>query len=65
MDWGHELKMHRKAVGISQLDLAEKIGVSSRTVCMWENGQRGMTLIHAEKAFGILGTEFVLMRKAK
>lgn len=65
MNWGHELCMHRKALHLTQEDLAERMGVSSRTISFWETGQRGMTLQHAELAFGVLGIEFTLKRKIK
>ena len=61
-NWGYELKEHRQERGMTQLELANKVGVSPRTVSFWETGDRGMTLAHAEKAFRILGAEFVLMR---
>lgn len=63
MNWGHELQMHRKALRWTQEDLAERAGVSSRTISFWETGHRGMTLEHAELVFGVMGIEFTLKRK--
>ncbi len=32
------IKAMRKAAGLTQMDLAEKIGVGQPTIAMWENG---------------------------
>lgn len=36
---GPELKFSRKALGLSQAELAEKLGVATETVCRWETGK--------------------------
>lgn len=37
MELGNQIKRHRKNMGISQAELAEKIYVSSQTISNWEN----------------------------
>lgn len=34
------IKEKREAVGLTQAELAEKIGVDTSTVCLWESGKR-------------------------
>lgn len=36
----HEIITFRKAVGLSQEQLAEKLGVSQESVSQWENGKK-------------------------
>jgi len=36
--FGEKLKNHRKAIGLTQEEVAEKIGVSPQAVSKWENG---------------------------
>lgn len=35
-----ELRVRRQALGLSQEDLADRLGVRRDTVCTWENGRR-------------------------
>lgn len=39
MELGQQIKAHRKALGLSQDDLAEKIFVSRQSISNWENGK--------------------------
>lgn len=59
-DWGGILKLHRREAGISQMELAEILEVSSQAVSYWETGRRRMHLDDAEKAFRVLGYELRL-----
>lgn len=34
----HPLERHRKAAGLSRLDFAKRLGVTTQTVWNWENG---------------------------
>lgn len=36
----NKIKERREEMGMSQLELAEKIGVDASSVCLWENGKR-------------------------
>ena len=36
---GSELKFARKAIGLTQAELALKLGVTTETVCRWETGK--------------------------
>lgn len=55
------VKTLRRALGLTQAELAERLGVSHITVNRWENGQvvpSGLALqkiVHAEKAAGLTG----------
>lgn len=40
------VKAARVASGMSQAELADKMGVSRNTICFWENNKRGMTKSH-------------------
>ena len=39
MELGNQIREHRKAMHLSQDDLAEKILVARQTVSNWENGK--------------------------
>lgn len=34
------IKEYRKRLGLSQQDLADKVGVDGSLICYWENGKR-------------------------
>lgn len=38
LNYGSSLKYHREALGISQLELANKIGTSHQNISRWESG---------------------------
>ncbi|MCD8241665.1 MAG: helix-turn-helix domain-containing protein [Lachnospiraceae bacterium] len=48
------LRNERKKAGLSQAQLAEMTGLSVRTISLWENGRRKMTLENADKVFRAL-----------
>ena len=35
----HNLKFHRIKVGLTQLELAKRLGVKERVICFWETGR--------------------------
>ena len=37
--FGEKLRNHRKKLGLSQENVAEKIGVTAQAVSKWENGE--------------------------
>ena len=47
--FGFELKRARDCLGISQMQLGERVGVSGKTVCLWEQGkqQPGVRILDA------------------
>lgn len=44
LDMGQMIKYHRVRAYLTQAQLAQKIGVSSTTMWMWENGRRCPTI---------------------
>lgn len=38
--WGERLVRHRTTLGLSQKELARRIGVDSSTLARWESGER-------------------------
>lgn len=44
MSISENIKAARKAAGISQKDLAERLGVYQKDISRWENGERTPTL---------------------
>ena len=48
---GEELLKYRKQKGLSQEELAEKIGVSSMTISNWMKNDEGWTLSISYKAY--------------
>lgn len=50
-----KLKEARKAAGLTQVELAEKIGCTQKDVSRWENGKHDPTLEIAEKLARALG----------
>lgn len=49
---GQRIARHRKAVGLTQANLAEKVGVQPETICRIEKGQRAVSL----ELIGLLST---------
>lgn len=60
MDYGKFLKEKREAANMTRKDLASKAGVSKRSIYCWENGDRNMTLEHADRVFKALGVSIVI-----
>lgn len=49
------LKELRKAAGMSQADVAERLSVKVRTYGSWERGEAKMSLDHAARCASVLG----------
>lgn len=47
--------LHREAAGMTQRELAEKLGVDASTVCYWEKGKNTPSVKTLMKIAGILG----------
>lgn len=54
MKYGKIIKEARIKQGLSQKDLAEAIGVTTRAIIYWETGQRKISLESADKIFKAL-----------
>lgn len=55
MELGKILKETRIKKGMTQAALAEKAGVTIRSITYWENGKKKMTVDSADKVFCALG----------
>lgn len=52
----------RKKAGLSQADLAQRVGVSQPTVCDWENGEKvptGDNLVALARELKVLPSEII------
>lgn len=47
MTIGDRIKLHRERRGLTQTELADRIGVTESTICKWEKGMREPSLINA------------------
>lgn len=54
MNIGETVKSERIKQGMSQKELAESAGVTTRSIIYWENGQRNMSIENADKIFKAL-----------
>jgi transcriptional regulator with XRE-family HTH domain len=66
--FGPRLRELRKAAGLSQKELAEKIEASPNTVSQWETGVRGPdleTLVELAEFFGVATDAFFEPAKPK
>ena len=52
---GEKLKAARQAAGLTQGQLAEKVGVSQRDISRWENGHREPGVLTVKKMAQALG----------
>lgn len=55
MQFGTRLKLWRKAKGLKQRQVAEKLGISASAVSYWEDGSTYPTHRHQEEAAGLFG----------
>lgn len=44
MSIGERIKEARKGVGMTQKELAEKLGVHQKDICRWETGERAPSI---------------------
>lgn len=51
------LKQARKAAGVKQSELAEKLGVARSYICHWENGTRNVPQARRQKIVDFLGQD--------
>ena len=55
MNLEEKLKQARKAAGLTQKDLAERIGVYAKDICRWETGERTPSIESFAKLCKALG----------
>ena len=58
------IKEFRKARGMSQAELAEKVGVSTNAVCNYETGKRVPTINHLIAIYEVLSIKLTLTYEA-
>jgi len=54
---GHNLKLYRIKAGLTQLELAKRLGVKERVVCFWETGRSEPHIEQAVDIARVLGAE--------
>lgn len=54
---GDNIHYFRKAKNLSQMNLAEMVGVSPRTISNWEQGRKSFSVIHLVKLSYVLGVK--------
>lgn len=57
---GEIVKKQRMNKKISQEELAEKVGVTRKTIYQWEKGEQEITITHADKLCKALGIKITL-----
>ena len=55
MDFGANLRAIRKANGLTQKEVGQRIGVTSQAVCKWESNQNKPDMITSAKLCLVLG----------
>jgi y4mF family transcriptional regulator len=60
---GHFIKERRKALGLTQLQLAEQLGISHAPIYHLENGKESVTLGKTKKILDAIGLEYVIREK--
>ena len=57
--FGEELKRARDCLGISQMQLGARVGVSGKTVCLWEQGKQQPGVRILDSLFNALKADHV------
>jgi HTH-type transcriptional regulator/antitoxin HipB len=57
------IKEHRKAKGITQLELAEQLGISHAPIYHLENGKESVTIAKTRMILDAIGMELVIREK--
>ncbi len=60
---GHFIKEQRKAKGITQLELAEQLGISHAPIYHLENGKESVSIKKARLILDAIGCELVIKAK--
>ena len=61
--FGEIMRSERVKKGITQAELARKIGFTRESVCYWENGHKKISLENADKLANALGIEIIIGAK--
>ena len=59
-EFSETISRARQDRGMTQEALAEKAGVTIRSITYWENGKKKMTVDSADKVFCALGEKYVI-----
>lgn len=59
-DLGRIIREERIKQGLSLQELADKAGVTRRSIMYWENSGREITIVYADKVLKALGISVVL-----
>lgn len=57
--FGDELKRARDDIGLSQMQLGQRVGVSGKTVCLWEQGKQQPGVRILDQLFNALKADHV------
>ncbi len=57
LDLGRRIRLLREMAGLSQLQLAQKVGISRSAVAFWETGRAGHVGKHLGQLANVLGVE--------
>lgn len=57
--FGEELKRAREDIGLSQMQLGERVGVSGKTICLWEQGKQQPGVRILDHLFNALNADHV------
>lgn len=55
---GERIASARSAAGLSEIELADRLGVTTETLAGWESGERPPRANHLTKLCGVLGVAF-------
>lgn len=55
---GNRIATARSAAGLSEIELADRLGVTTETLAEWERGDRSPRANHLTKLSGVLGVAF-------
>lgn len=53
---GNRIRAAREAAGLTQGELAEKVGVATNSICRYELGETGLSVERAQEIAAALGT---------
>lgn len=63
-DFGEKLKLKRKAKGLSQLEVAEAVGVTQKAYSLWEDGKRNPKMKSILLLEKVLGSELLSTKES-
>ena len=63
MNSGEIVKALRTSAGISQFEMARRVGVSTQSICNWEKGHNCPTADHLLTICNVMGYEVIIKPK--